>query len=137
MHKVLMWLSVMCMISAARADDPTGGFFDDTAIPCPGASSEVAWGQCNHDALARADRELNALYQQLIALADDNQQAHLREMQRAWIKLRDAQCAFVVDYHAGAANPGKFGTHCAAVMTIRRAWELQQLGTGLAWRQRG
>jgi uncharacterized protein YecT (DUF1311 family) len=121
------------MTTSVSADEPAGTFLKGTPIACPGATSEVAWSKCHRDALTHADRELNALYQQLTSIANENQQSHLRKMQRGWIMLRDAQCAFVVDYHDGAANPGKFGTHCKAVMTIRRVQELEQLGTGLLW----
>lgn len=135
MRKMLLGVGLLFLGGALRADEPTGGYFDDTQIPCVDASSEVSRGRCHRDALMRADQELNALYQELLSLADEGQEQQLRRMQRAWIALKEAQCAFVVDYHGGAANPGKFGTYCEAVMTIRRVRELQQLGTGLLWRR--
>ncbi|MCB1598660.1 MAG: lysozyme inhibitor LprI family protein [Lysobacterales bacterium] len=130
------WLLLVCLLGArmsAQADEPTGTFFDGTVIPCPSATSQVQWGECHHQALQRADRELNVLYGKLMAIADEKQKRHLRSMQQAWIQLKLAQCAFVVDYHDGAAHPSQFGTYCEAVLTIRRLRELEQLGTGLLW----
>lgn len=127
-------LYMACGVLVAWADDSSGGYLDGVTIPCPGASSEVAFAKCTRAALERADRELNAVYQQLSAAADRESAAHLRNMQRAWIQLRDAQCGLVLYYHRDAAQPWRWKTHCEAVMTIRRVTELKQLGTGIRWR---
>jgi uncharacterized protein YecT (DUF1311 family) len=52
------------------------------------------------------DDILNKSYQILIQALDEDQQAKLREMQRAWIASRDKNCEFLYVYFQGSmANP--------------------------------
>jgi uncharacterized protein YecT (DUF1311 family) len=118
----------------ARADDPSGGYFSGTPVECPGLpSAEAAVVTCNSQALARADRELNALYRDLIARADPAERQALQDAQLGWIRMRDGQCALVKAYHRTAPFPEKWTSRCQAVMTIRRVQELKALGTGIGW----
>jgi uncharacterized protein YecT (DUF1311 family) len=67
---------------------------------------------------AEADKQLNAAYNQLIkSIRADNEKdradllvARLRESQRAWLKYRDAQVAFVgMHANIGSASSRAFG----------------------------
>ena len=67
---------------------------------------------------AEADKELNAAYDQLIkSIKGDNEKdraellvARLRESQRAWLKYRDAQVAFVgIHANVGSASSRALG----------------------------
>jgi uncharacterized protein YecT (DUF1311 family) len=67
---------------------------------------------------AEADKELNAAYEQLIkSIRADNEKdraellvARLRESQRAWLKYRDAQVAFVgIHADIGSASSRAMG----------------------------
>ena len=67
---------------------------------------------------AEADKELNAAYDQLIkSIKADNEKdraellvARLRESQRAWLKYRDAQIAFVgIHANIGSASSRALG----------------------------
>jgi|SRR5262245_36958963 len=67
---------------------------------------------------AEADKELNAAYDQLIkSIRADNDKdraellvARLRESQRAWLKYRDAQVAFVgINANIGSASSRALG----------------------------
>ncbi|MEY2563204.1 MAG: hypothetical protein QOH88_1397 [Verrucomicrobiota bacterium] len=67
-----------------------GGF-----LPCP------ALGQTNRQLadgayveFEAADKKMNAAYQKLLAVLDDEGKSTLREAQRAWIAWRDAQAEF-------------------------------------------
>jgi uncharacterized protein YecT (DUF1311 family) len=84
-------------------------------------------------AYEKADRELNAVYQQLLKKADATEKKYLQEMQLAWIKLKEAQCGLRQYYYRDARFSDKWKTHCEAVMTIRRGQELKALGTGISW----
>jgi uncharacterized protein YecT (DUF1311 family) len=126
--------SLVLLIPAARADDPSGGYFSGTPMECPGLPSvEAAVVACNKQALARADRELNDVYRDLIARADPAERQALQNAQLGWIRMRDGQCALVKAYYRTAPFPEKWTSRCEAVMTIRRVQELMALGTGIGW----
>jgi uncharacterized protein YecT (DUF1311 family) len=118
----------------ARADDPTSDYFSGTAVECPGLPLvEAAVVACHRQALAKADRELNDVYRDLIARADSQERRALQDAQLAWIRLRDSQCALVKAYYRRAPFPEKWTSQCQAVQTIRRVQELRALGTGISW----
>jgi len=119
---------------AVMADSPTGDYFSGTEINCPGiefAESNVI--ACNKMAYETADKELNLLYGKLMKAADENEKTLLKNMQRAWLKFKDAQCSLVESYYADSPQSEKWTTQCAAIMTIRRVNELKELGTGIDW----
>jgi uncharacterized protein YecT (DUF1311 family) len=119
---------------SAIGDDPTNGYFDGVELTCPGvANAEATVIQCNTLAYEEADAELNAVYKQLISEADEQEQGYLKAMQRAWIKLKEAQCGLVKYYHSGGRFSDKWKTRCEAVMTIRRVEALKALGRGISW----
>lgn len=118
----------------SSADSPVGSFLSGTEINCPGvifAESTVI--TCNEIAYKNADLELNAVYKKLVSSADENEKIILRDIQRAWIALKNAQCDLVEHYYSTARHTMKWTTKCNAVMTIRRVEELKQLGSGIDW----
>jgi len=118
----------------AKADDPTGNYFDGTEIKCPGVpSAEATVVQCNRMAFQTADRELNAVYQQLMKQADSRERQYLQTMQLAWIQLKESQCGLTQYYYRKAQVSEKWRSRCETVMTIRRVQELKALGTGISW----
>jgi len=120
-------------ITGARADDPAGGYLYGTEITCPGIElSEATRVKCNTIAYINADKELNALYSDLMSSADSSQRELLKKMQRAWVELKTAQCEFI-GYYYRTVSSEKWKTACEAVMTIRRVQELKTLGTGIKW----
>lgn len=75
----------------------------DDALDCQEALSTVEMNRCAGVEFEKADKELNAVYQQALAaipgLATDDPpydlkawEAALRASQRAWIAFRDAEC---------------------------------------------
>jgi uncharacterized protein YecT (DUF1311 family) len=83
---------------------------------------------------AEADKQLNAAYDQLIkSIRADNEKdraemlvARLRESQRAWLKYRDAQVAFVgIHANIGSASSRTLGmTTYSAELTKERIKDL-------------
>jgi uncharacterized protein YecT (DUF1311 family) len=83
---------------------------------------------------AEADKQLNAAYDQLIkSIRADNEKdraemlvARLRESQRAWLKYRDAQVAFVgIHANIGSASSRTLGmTSYSAELTKERIKDL-------------
>lgn len=138
MYKLfILSLIILCNVMMdAEADDSAGGYLDSPLLNCHG-SSQVEYNDCVYRALGKSDQELNVLYKRLLKSADEEEKRYLQQMQQAWIKLRDAQCELILHYHVGAANPSPWKTLCKAVMTQRRVQELNQLGTGILWSDRG
>ena len=131
---VFVCVAVGAIAPYAAADDPTDGYFDNTNIECPGVPfAEATVVQCNRMAFQKADKELNAVYQQLLKQADASEKKYLTEMQLAWIKLKESQCDLTQYYYRKASVSEKWKTRCEAIMTIRRVEELKALGTGISW----
>lgn len=135
---VAVLLGVNVAISpVALADDPTGGYFDGIEVQCPGTpgGSHVTSteSQCYQEAFQKSDRELNEIYQQLMNKADSQEKEYLRDMQLAWINLKESQCSLTRYYYRHARLNDRFKFFCEAAMTIRRVQELKALGTGISW----
>jgi uncharacterized protein YecT (DUF1311 family) len=66
------------------------------------------------------DRLLNDAFRTLRDGLDEDQRVKLRDMQRAWIDMRERTCAFYYDYYQGSmANP--MIANCENRETARRA----------------
>lgn len=130
---IVLVLINLCCVAAAEANDPTGGYFNGTEIECPGIErSEATVISCNKAAYQKADKELNAVYSELVSAADKKEKTMLRDMQRAWVALKNTQCALAGYYHR-TVTAEKWTSECEAIMTIRRVQELKALGTGIKW----
>ena len=93
------------------------------ANPClkrPGALSNADMVACASRELSVWDDILNETFRRLGDKLDAEQKVKLRDMQRAWIELRDRTCAFYYDYHQGSiAVP--MSALCVNRETARRA----------------
>lgn len=81
---------------------------------------------CNAKQTKVQDERLNRAYKTAIAAQDGARKQQLQDVQRLWIKYRDANCAF-----AGSATGGTIdqvnGSGCVLDMTQTRAQELEDL----------
>ena len=117
MHKIL----VAAFISIGLVSSVKSG----TGLNCyevmemEANESEICFDQTNE--------WLNGSYQELLkSRKDDSAQVKLlREMQRSWIKLRDAQCEFA-SRNTGS-NAALTGLTCEVVLTQRRADQLEKM----------
>lgn len=73
------------------------------------ANTQLEMNQCAHQDFKAADAELNIVYQEIRALYADDQKFldALRNSQRAWIKLRDADMAL---YYPHTGERGYYGS---------------------------
>jgi uncharacterized protein YecT (DUF1311 family) len=93
--------------------------------PCSDAQTQAEMNICADKEYKNADLALNKTYQQLAARLDANEKAQLKEAQTAWLKYRDANCAFVGDqYKGGSIRPMIYGL-CLADLTRNRTAELK------------
>jgi uncharacterized protein YecT (DUF1311 family) len=133
----LCFAAAMTLAGAgAHADDPAGGYFEED-VQCPDVPkprAETTAVLCDEQALNKADRELNEVYADLIALADEDERKTLHDVQRAWIGLKQAQCNLEQRYYREVSFQ-KWVSYCEAAMTIRRVRELKAIGTGIKWRE--
>ncbi|MCK3860815.1 lysozyme inhibitor LprI family protein [Pseudomonas sp. B329] len=81
---------------------------------------------CNAKQAKVQDERLNRAYKTALAAQDGAHKQQLQDVQRLWIKYRDANCAF-----AGSATGGTIdqvnGSGCVLDMTQTRAQELEDL----------
>ena len=106
--------------NASAADNPA------LAKCLASANSTAAMVSCNTKETKMQDTRLNKAYRVALSMQDGERQQQLREVQRLWIKYRDANCAFV-----GSATGGTIdrvnGSGCMLQMTQARAQELENL----------
>ena len=124
-------LLLFAAIPVAHADHPTGRFLDSVPQDCyvPGVDQGECWVRMRDT----VDRELNQLYSELIRNANSDQKKNLRDMQRGWIAMREAQCALVESYESQRDNFSWSKRMCEIVMTKSRIWELNEVATGIRW----
>ena len=108
------------MRHAAAADNPALKKCMD------GANTTADMVSCNVKETKVQDTRLNKAYKTAIAALEGTRQQQLQDLQRLWIKYRDANCAF-----AGSATGGTIdqvnGSGCVLDMTQTRAQELEDL----------
>ncbi len=91
-----------------------------------GANTTADMVSCNVKEAKVQDTRLNKAYKTALAAQEGTRKQQLQDLQRLWIKYRDANCAF-----AGSATGGTIdqvnGTACVLDMTQTRAQELEDL----------
>jgi uncharacterized protein YecT (DUF1311 family) len=87
---------------------------------CTGSTPEMV--DCLNAQRAHWDKELTIAYQERLKDADPQQRELLRQAERAWIKFRDANCAYM---GAGEGTISSINAaECLRGMTEKRAREL-------------
>jgi uncharacterized protein YecT (DUF1311 family) len=85
---------------------------------------------CSKQELSYQDKLLNRYYKQAIKVLDNKKRKELRQVQRQWIKYRDAKCGF--DYGlTGGTMDLIIGDGCLVDMTAQRANELKSIADTL------
>jgi uncharacterized protein YecT (DUF1311 family) len=93
---------------------------------CTGSMPEMV--DCFMAQHAHWDKQLTIAYQEAMKNAPPSQKVKLRDAERAWIKYRDANCAY---YAAGEGTIARINAAvCMRDMTKRRAEELSNGGAG-------
>ena len=91
-----------------------------------GANTTAAMVGCNAQETKVQDKRLNSAYKTALQAQQGPRRQQLQDVQRLWIKYRDANCAF-----AGSATGGSIdqvnGSGCVLDMTQTRAEELENL----------
>jgi uncharacterized protein YecT (DUF1311 family) len=94
--------------------------------PCADAATQFEMNQCARKAHEAADAGLNKVYNRFAAMLDDEQRAHLKEAELAWIKYRDTNCDFEGAFYKGGTMRPMVQSYCLARVTNERTAELKQ-----------
>lgn len=123
MRLLLGLLMLMCSISSHAASsysnhyttciDRAGGVTADT-IDCIGQEIE------------RQDKQLNQSYQSLLKVLRPERKTELRDVQRLWLKYREANCNFYYDSEGGSLAR-IMANQCMLDMLIERRQALEDL----------
>jgi len=96
--------------------------FAQAAVDCDNATDQATMNQCAAQQNKAADKELNALYQQITGRLKTNPEAKklLVSAQRAWIGFRDAECKFSASGVAGGSVQPLIYSNCTTALTQQR-----------------
>jgi len=89
--------------------------------------------ECTGYFYAKADKELNEAYKKLVDVHkqekgdDSDRLTYLRDMQRSWIKFRDAFCDYEASSFAGGSWAPIVYTGCLHTMTEQQTQRLREL----------
>jgi uncharacterized protein YecT (DUF1311 family) len=124
----MQMLRIVTITAAALVGAAAPAFAGAQGEPgqCTGSTQEMV--ECLNAQRAHWDKELTIAYQTLMKSAVPAQRALLRDAERAWIKYRDANCAY---YAAGEGTIARINAAaCLRDMTQKRAEELSSGGAG-------
>ena len=93
--------------------------------PCESRGSQAEANDCAYQEYKAADAELNRAYGQLAGVLDAEDKASLKESELAWIKYRDATCAFESSQYKGGTMRGMIEAFCLARVTKARTADLK------------
>ncbi|WP_131671827.1 lysozyme inhibitor LprI family protein [Pseudomonas parakoreensis] len=98
------------------------------AIDCANASDQATMNQCAGQEFKSTDKELNAMYQQIIGRLKDNpdRKKLLVGAQRAWIGFRDTECKFSASGVEGGSVYPLIYSNCLTAVTKARIETLKQ-----------
>jgi uncharacterized protein YecT (DUF1311 family) len=92
------------------------------AVDCDNASDQATMNQCAAQQNVAADKELNALYQQITSRLKSNPDSkkQLVSAQRAWVAFRDAECKFSASGVEGGSVYPLIYSNCTTELTKAR-----------------
>jgi uncharacterized protein YecT (DUF1311 family) len=111
MKRILMAAVTLLASAGALADE------------CDNADTQLALNMCTAQQFDAADKKLNQTWQVALKRAAPEQRELMKKAQQSWIKLRDADCAFVASGTEGGSVQPMIHNQCLADKTIEReAW---------------
>lgn len=116
-------LTLACAPLAASASD-AGQSRQHAACMDKSGNTTMGMIECITEETRRQDARLNKAYKALMADLPPARQAQLQQVQRAWIKYRDANCGFYDDPDGGTLARVS-ANDCMMSATTRRAQELE------------
>jgi uncharacterized protein YecT (DUF1311 family) len=94
---------------------------------CADPQTQAAINACAGQEYKEADAALNTVYRQLMEKVEAKQKAQLKAAQVAWVKFRDAHCAFATALYEGGSMAPTISYGCLTAMTKSRTEELKRV----------
>lgn len=116
-----------CDVEARARERAPEACIGKVSTPCqerPGMSSNVGMRMCFDREGAIWDALLNERYRRLQAKLSAEGRAKLRDVQKLWMRWRDAKCEMAHVFHEGGSIAGPLSRECVMSETGRRAIEL-------------
>ncbi len=122
-----LWVALLMAIApySASAQD-TGLTKQHTACMDKSGSTTAGMMECITAEFQRQDARLNKAYKAVMTGLTPERKKQLLEAQRAWLKFRDANCAFYDDPDGGSMARVS-ANDCMMTATAGRARELENL----------
>lgn len=93
--------------------------------PCDSATNQQQINACTQQKAQAADRQLNQTYKRLIAGLNQQQRASFDKSQFAWIKYKDATCAYEKSRFTGGSIAPSVYSMCLERVTRQRTADLE------------
>ena len=121
-----LWLGVFAALALPFSFEATPSLAQSSGqqVNCASPESTRDMNICADRDYRAADRKLNQVYQALKSKLSGQQQQRLTNAQIAWLKFRDANCAYARGEFEGGTAAGPAGISCLAQTTEQRAKEL-------------
>jgi uncharacterized protein YecT (DUF1311 family) len=110
----------------ASQADACIGQYSEICMSQPGGDTTLGMVECSADEYQAWDVVLNEEYGELRGALNDAPASSLQEAQRAWIELRDADCAFSASLYEGGTLAQVVHAGCLMHKTADRALEIMQ-----------
>ena len=94
---------------------------------CKDPVTQTDMNICASKDYEREDALLNVNYKKLVAKLDANRKAQLKDVQTAWLKFRDLQCAFDSAPSKGGSIYSMVVSTCMAQLTQQRNKDLKTM----------
>ncbi|MER3432720.1 MAG: hypothetical protein C4288_04640 [Leptolyngbya sp. ERB_1_1] len=121
--------SVVCtnaLVKAQNNTSPRDNPPTTIKVNCRNPQTQFDMNLCASESARTADRQLNLAYQKAIAkFKGTPQENQLATAQSAWIKFRDADCAFERDRFKGGSIAPMVYAGCVTRLTQQRTKELE------------
>jgi uncharacterized protein YecT (DUF1311 family) len=128
MHSIRNALLASVIAALSLSANATEDGYSETYNACMDDSSGVTVNMldCMASEIEQQDARLNQNYKAAMQVLTPAQQAQLRDAQRLWIKLRDADCGLLGSLTGGTMDSLN-GNSCFLDMTKKRADDLAGL----------
>ncbi len=121
-----LWLGVFAALVLPFSSEaaPSLAQSSGSQVNCASPETTRDMNICADREYRAADRKLNQTYQALKSKLSGQQQQRMTAAQLAWVKFRDANCAYARGEFEGGTAAGPVGTYCLARTTEQRTKDL-------------
>ena len=93
---------------------------------CENPQTQTQMNICASEEFARADAQLNQVYQELLPMLSPQRKEQLIKAQKAWILFKEANCEFEASRVSGGSMEPLIRATCLTEQTTKRTADLQR-----------